>query len=622
MPRRIAFVAIAAVVIAARLLHSSVLWADDNLPLAAAMQVAMGKTLYRDVWFDKPPLVAWIDLLWGARDGVWLRLAGAIYVLAVAAMAWKFARAKWTEREGLLAAFFAAFFLTFDLPSAVIPLASDMLLILPHFAAIYFAWRARPFWSGVAAGIGLLCSSKAIFVLAACALWQWRALPMLLAGFALPNAIAHRMDGRSRLGSRVIIGKSGNGDRFMPPTRSSKIRGSEGVKRTADWLGFHAALAMGAILSLWRERKWRIAAWIGIAFIGVVLGLRFFPRYYFLLLPPMTIAGGARMGVLRNHGALNGLVLRCSFFSPCLWSDSLHSTLSSRAGKRGAISIWIATAAPPRRSCAHSRDPATHCSCGDSAPIFSSIRAFPQARDFSKASRFRACSPTVICSRARPSRRISSRRIARNCSLPAHLGRRWAGRFTTRALALDRQPYLAAWLRTIPARSRAPAFRFSIGCDKLKRYLMTLSRVRLSLFVGAWFCSRRAHRTPQRSLTIAVNAGVEGTALKAAAQEWGAARGMHIEVVELPYANLFEKEQLDLTSRTGAYDVIMLDDPWFPRLAEGGDLAPLPREPDADFLASLPRRVPESVPDRHVFRAALCREFAVVFLSPGPVREI
>src|SRR5579859_4183412 len=102
----------------------------------------------------------------------------------------------------------------------------------------------------------------------------------------------------------------------------------------------------------------------------------------------------------------------------------------------------------------------------------------------------------------------------------------------------------------------------------------------LTLFViFAASCSRPA----ERSLVIAVNAGVEGTALKTAAQEFGAARGIKIEVVEFPYANLFEKEQLDLTSRTGAYDVIMLDDPWFPRLAE--NLSPLPRDPDADFVA-------------------------------------
>src|SRR5271170_187451 len=156
-----AIAVIAAVVIAARLCHSHVLWADDNLPLAAAMEIARGKTLYRDVWFDKPPLVAWIALLWGARGGIALRLAGAAYVIAASAAAWQFARSKWSEREGLLAAAFIAFFLTFDLPSAIIPLASDMLLVLPHLLAIYFAWRGRAFWSGVAAGIGLLSSSKA-----------------------------------------------------------------------------------------------------------------------------------------------------------------------------------------------------------------------------------------------------------------------------------------------------------------------------------------------------------------------------------------------------------------------------------------------------------------------------
>jgi len=293
MGRRVRLAWVAALaciaVVGLRLCHASVLWADDNLPLAAAMQVAMGKTLYRDVWFDKPPLVAWIDLWWGARDGILLRLAGAIYVLAVAGVAWKFARAKWSEYEGILAFGFAAFFLTFDLPSAVIPLASDMLLILPHLAAIYFAFRARPFWSGVAAGLGLLCSSKAVFVLAACALWQWRALPVLLAGFALPNAAAigwMAAHGSAREFYRQVWqwGSIYASNTFVENPLA------EGAKRTADWLGFHAALAIGSILFIGRERKWRIAAWIGIALLGVVVGLRFFPRYYFLLLAPMTIA--------------------------------------------------------------------------------------------------------------------------------------------------------------------------------------------------------------------------------------------------------------------------------------------------------------------------------------------
>ena len=58
-----------------------------------------------------------------------------------------------------------------------------------------------------------------------------------------------------------------------------------------------------------------------------------------------------------------------------------------------------------------------------------------------------------------------------------------------------------------------------------------------------------------------------------------------MDVVELPYSNLFEKLLLDLSSKTGAYDVIMMDDPWFPRLVENGKLAELP-QPDSDFIQS------------------------------------
>lgn len=108
--------------------------------------------------------------------------------------------------------------------------------------------------------------------------------------------------------------------------------------------------------------------------------------------------------------------------------------------------------------------------------------------------------------------------------------------------------------------------------------------LRLLLLVPCISLLISCSRAPDKSLTVAVNAGVEGTALKTAAKEWGDAHGYRVEVVELPYANLFEKEQLDLSSGTGAYDVIMIDDPWFPRMAAG--LAPLPRDPDPDFIAS------------------------------------
>ena len=64
--RRILFFsAIFAILLAAHLAHSGVLWAEEDLPLAVALQMKRGAVIYRDVWFDKPPLVPAIYLLWG-----------------------------------------------------------------------------------------------------------------------------------------------------------------------------------------------------------------------------------------------------------------------------------------------------------------------------------------------------------------------------------------------------------------------------------------------------------------------------------------------------------------------------------------------------------------------------
>src|SRR5579862_1718573 len=102
----------------ALLCHLEILWAEETLPLAAAAQMARGKVLYRDLWFDKPPLLASIYLAWGARDGLPLRMAGALYALLACWIAWRFARGMWGEAEARWAAGLMAFFLIFDIPSA------------------------------------------------------------------------------------------------------------------------------------------------------------------------------------------------------------------------------------------------------------------------------------------------------------------------------------------------------------------------------------------------------------------------------------------------------------------------------------------------------------------------
>jgi multiple sugar transport system substrate-binding protein len=119
----------------------------------------------------------------------------------------------------------------------------------------------------------------------------------------------------------------------------------------------------------------------------------------------------------------------------------------------------------------------------------------------------------------------------------------------------------------------------------------------LTLLIVLCVASSTCQRTPhpvKKQLTLAVVSGVEGDALKQAAAAYQSQTGTAINIAEFPYSNLFEKELIDLKARTGAYDLIMLDDPWFPRFAYEQlmtDLTPLLQRrgqsgPDADFVGT------------------------------------
>jgi hypothetical protein len=285
-PDRLVFALLFLGLLVARLCHSGIVWVEEAYPAAAAIQILNGKMLYRDVWFDKPPLSALIYLLWDARIGLTLRIAGAVFVFACCWMLWLFARDLWGPREGLAAALLLGFFLTFGIPAAVMPLAPDLLMLLPHIAAVYLAWRGRAFLSGLAAGIALLVNAKAFFVLAACLFFAWRATGWLLAGFAVPNIVALIWFGRPYLDQVWRWGAMYSEQTFALAT---------GFIRTANWAGFQAALVVGAAVALWREARgrWKMAAWLLLSLAAVAAGWRFFPRYYFQLLP-VTVLLAAR----------------------------------------------------------------------------------------------------------------------------------------------------------------------------------------------------------------------------------------------------------------------------------------------------------------------------------------
>jgi len=66
MARRAAWLAILVAAVASRLCYLDIVWVEEGYPLAAAAEMLRGKMLYRDIWFDKPPLFPAFYLLAGA----------------------------------------------------------------------------------------------------------------------------------------------------------------------------------------------------------------------------------------------------------------------------------------------------------------------------------------------------------------------------------------------------------------------------------------------------------------------------------------------------------------------------------------------------------------------------
>lgn len=292
------FLLLAALLVASRMCHIHILWEGDAYPLAGAGQMLFGKVLYRGLWFDKPPLLPAFYLLWGALPGWPLRLAGALYALLACWVAYGFARDLWSRREGLWAAGLLGFFLIFDFPSAAIPVASDLLMLAPHMAAVWLAWKRRAFWSGVMAAVAFWISPKGLFVAAVCAFWNPAGAPMMAAGFlaggAVPVAALAAAGALAPFWNEVWVwGRLYAASTFV----ASPLK--NGVLRTLGWLGFHAALVVAAgwyLAHPGRARESRgpglrdWVAWIVIALMGAAAGFRFFPRYYFLLLPVLVLA--------------------------------------------------------------------------------------------------------------------------------------------------------------------------------------------------------------------------------------------------------------------------------------------------------------------------------------------
>jgi hypothetical protein len=292
-----------------RFAHVGLLWADEDYHVAAALNILHGKIPFRDFWYDKPPLSALYYLLIAGHCGWPLRALDAAYVLAACGICYRLAKLWWGETEGLVAAFLLSFYFAFYLPSAVIPFAADAVMLLPHLLALYSAARGRYLWAGVWAGVAFLANIKAAFVLGVAAVWAFPQIPLIAAGFVLPVAAG--------AGTLYLLGAwaayieqvwrwgvlYAAGSPVLHPW-------TNGLLRTANWAGFHAALAIAGVLAfpgLGKALRWKLGTWILLSYVAVALGGRFAPHYFLQLLPPAVLV--ASFGIARTIQGCNRAVL-------------------------------------------------------------------------------------------------------------------------------------------------------------------------------------------------------------------------------------------------------------------------------------------------------------------------
>jgi multiple sugar transport system substrate-binding protein len=95
------------------------------------------------------------------------------------------------------------------------------------------------------------------------------------------------------------------------------------------------------------------------------------------------------------------------------------------------------------------------------------------------------------------------------------------------------------------------------------------------------------------NITILVPSGSEGDGLRAAAADYSKLKGTKVEIVQAPYNNVFEQAANAGQTKSGAFDIVLMDDPWIPFFAENGHLEDLTSYfkkagkdgPDSDFLS-------------------------------------
>jgi 4-amino-4-deoxy-L-arabinose transferase-like glycosyltransferase len=127
------FLALALVSFLLRIFYSTHLYQDDGLWFTAAEEILRGKTLYREIYFDKPPAIAFVYAglfkIFGAHI-LAIRLFTILYSLMISAVIYLFGSWLYDRRAGLVAAAMFTVFSTTYSAGHVQGLNTDLLMAL------------------------------------------------------------------------------------------------------------------------------------------------------------------------------------------------------------------------------------------------------------------------------------------------------------------------------------------------------------------------------------------------------------------------------------------------------------------------------------------------------------
>jgi len=400
------FVSVIGLTFILRIFYAGHLYEDDGMWFTAAEQILRGKALYREIYFDKPPLLpltyAFAFKCFGAHI-LTIRLFTIVYASAISGILFWIGSNIYDRRTGALAALLFAYFSTTYGAGHMQGLNTDFLMVVPYTVAAYLFLRSEEtrfrraalsrtaLWYGFAGGIlsGIACqiNPKGLFAL------MFFGLALVCSGrfrrFARAESrsllVYHRKDYLRKanstagvilffiscvgalLGSApclIYIARSGSlsyywtyvwlwgfkYSNYYPLTKVLK----RGLWTTAGYFALNGTFAIAlfvVIASLGRQGFKRLRTegggvlnspagavvidressrsrlydlglllWLAVSFLALSLGGRFFPHYFFQVLPCLCLIGG------------RGLLLMARWF------------LSSRVDSR--VRLWRRAVAP------------------------------------------------------------------------------------------------------------------------------------------------------------------------------------------------------------------------------------------------------------------------------------